>query len=325
MGNVHHSGMATRTTPLPGGLDPAVRTVLEYISGVEARPLRFVGPHVARGLLVAGAALDLPAPDSVVARDDAIELADRRIPIRIYTPDGAPRGTVLFFHGGGFVLGDLESHHRLCGRLAAQSGARVVAVDYRLAPEHPFPAAVDDAAAAVDWVMLRLDELGGRGAGFAVAGDSAGGNLAAVVAQQAGEAVRERLRLQVLLYPATDMELTPELAPSMQEHAEGLFLTYDDMLWFREMYQPDVESPIASPARAASVHGLPRTLVITAEFDPLRDDGERYAALLREAEVDVTLHRYDGQIHGFLSMSALVGAAHQGMEEVSAAVRDALR
>jgi len=317
--------MATPATRLPGGLDPAVRTVLEYIAGVEARPLRFVGPDVARRLLAAGAALDLPAPESVTARDDAIELADRRIPIRVYTPAGAPRGTVLFFHGGGFVLGDLESHHRLCGRLAAQSGARVVAVDYRLAPEHPFPAAVDDAVAAVDWVMPRLDDLGGTGAGFVVAGDSAGGNLAAVVAQQAGDSVRDRLRLQVLLYPATDMGLTPDVAPSMQENSEGMFLTYDDMLWFREMYQPDVESPIASPARAASVHGLPSTLVITAEFDPLRDDGERYAALLREAGVDVTLHRYDGQIHGFLSMSALVGAAHAGMEEVSAAVRDALR
>src|SRR6202023_1790268 len=207
--------MATPATRLPGGLDPAVRTVLEYIAGVEARPLRFVGPDVARRLLAAAAALDLPAPESVTAQDDAIELADRRIPIRIYTPAGAPRGTVLFFHGGGFVLGDLESHHRLCGRLAAQSGARVVAVDYRLAPEHPFPAATDDAAAAVDWGMPRLDELGGAGAGFVVAGDSAGGNLAAVVAQQAGDSVRDRLRLQVLLYPATDMGLTPGVAPSM--------------------------------------------------------------------------------------------------------------
>jgi acetyl esterase len=325
MQNVHHSVMATNRTQLPGGLDPSVRTVLEYIAGVEARPLRFVGPEVARRLLAAGAALDLPAPDSVVARDDVIALADRRIPIRVYTPAGAPRGTVLFFHGGGFVMGDLESHHRLCGRLAAQSGARVVAVDYRLAPEHPFPAAVEDAVAAIEWVMPRLDELGGDGAGLAVAGDSAGGNLAAVVAQQSGDSVRERLRLQVLLYPATDMGLTPDVAPSMQENADGMFLTFDDMLWFTEMYQPDVESPLASPARAASLRGLPRTLVITAEFDPLRDDGERYAALLREAGVDVTLHRYDGQIHGFLSMSALVGAAHAGMEEVSAAVRDALR
>jgi acetyl esterase len=111
----------------------------------------------------------------------------------------------------------------------------------------------------------------------------------------------------------------------MQANAEGMFLTFDDMLWFSEMYQPDVESPLASPARADSLRDLPRTLVITAEFDPLRDDGERYAALLRDAGVDVTLHRYDGQIHGFLSMSALVGAAHAGMEEVSAAVRDALR
>src|ERR1700724_4645455 len=150
--------MATPATRLPGGLAPAVRTVLDYIAGVEARPLRFVGPDVARRLLAAGAALDLPAPESVTAQDDGIELADRRIPIRIYTPEGTPRGTVLFFHGGGFVLGDLESHHRLCGRLAAQSGARVVAVDYRLAPEDPFPAATDDSAAGGGLGIPRLAE-----------------------------------------------------------------------------------------------------------------------------------------------------------------------
>src|ERR1700674_2675359 len=118
--------MATPATRLPGGLDPSVRTVLEYIAGMQARPLRFVGPDVARRLLAAGAALDLPAPDSVTAHDDAIELTDRRISIRIYAPEGTPRGTVLFFHGGGFVLGVLESQHRLCGRLAAHSGARLV-------------------------------------------------------------------------------------------------------------------------------------------------------------------------------------------------------
>src|ERR1700694_4186826 len=157
--------MATPATRLPGGLDPAVRTVVEYIAGVEARPLRFVGPDVARRLLAAGAALDLPAPDSVTAQDDAIELADRRIPIRIYAPEGTPRGTVLFSDGGGFVLGDLESHHRLCGRLAAQSGARVVAVDYRLAPEYPFPAAGGDAAAAGGWGVARPGEVGGGGGG----------------------------------------------------------------------------------------------------------------------------------------------------------------
>ena len=316
--------MTTLDPPLPKGLDPSLLPVLNYIAGLDLGPRHIDGPEPARRALDNGAVLDAPVPDGVSILDDAFVAGDRSIPLRVYTPPGTPRGTVLFFHGGGFVLGSLESHHRLCGRLAAQAGSTVVSVAYRLAPEHRFPAAVEDALASLEWLVPRLDSLGGDGSGFAVAGDSAGGNLAAVLAQQATGQARDRLRLQVLMYPVTDMMATPELMPSLRENATGLFLTLEDMVWFNEMYRPAADSPLASPARAATLRGLAPALIITAEFDPLRDDGERYAALLRDAGVSVTMHRYEGQIHGFVSMAALVAAAHTAMEEIAAAVRQAV-
>ncbi|MBV9101291.1 MAG: alpha/beta hydrolase [Candidatus Dormibacteraeota bacterium] len=316
--------MDADTAPLPAGLDPAARTVLDYIAHAEPRPLREVGAAQARIALDRGAVLDLPVPDTVTVRADTIAADGRAIPVRVYEPGNTARGTVLFFHGGGFTIGSLDSHERLCGRLAAQSGCTVVSVAYRLAPEHPFPAAVHDALAALVWVLPRLDTLGGAGSGLAVVGDSAGGNLAAVVAHNANADARRRLRLQVLLYPVTDMTADEERYPSMRENATGLFLTYDDMRWFHEQYAADAESPLTSPALAESLAGLPRALVITAEFDPLRDQGEHYAELMRAAGVDVTLRRYDGQIHGFLSMSALVPAARIAMDELAADVRAAL-
>lgn len=316
--------MPDESASLPAGLDSAARTVLEYIARTEPRPLREVGAAVARIALDRGAVLDLPVPDDVSVRSEAVASEHGEIAVRVYVPTSKPRGTVLFFHGGGFVIGSLDSHERLCGRLASQSHATVVSVGYRLAPEHPFPAAVEDAQAALAWVLPRLDELGGADSGLAVAGDSAGGNLAAVVAQTAGEDARKRLCLQVLLYPVTDMTATPEQYPSMQENATGLFLTYDDMVWFHEQYATDESSPLASPALAASLTGLPRAIVITAEFDPLRDQGEHYADLLRAAGVEVTLRRYNGQIHGFLSMSAFVPAARAAMGDLAAEIRAAL-
>ena len=309
---------------LPDGLDPGVRPVLEYIARVH-RPWREAGHIAGRQALEAAAIFDRPMPPSVHAVDDAIALADRNIPIRVYTPGGSPRGVILFFHGGGFVLGGLQTHHALCGRLAHEASATLIAVDYRLAPENPFPAAVDDALAALEWLTPQIDRIGGEAAGCAIVGDSAGGNLAAVATQHAAASGNERVRLQVLIYPVTDFTITPDVAPSLLSNADGLFLTLDDMRWFNDMYRPERESPLASPARATSLQGLPRTLVITAEFDPLRDDGERYASLLQRAGVDVTLRRYGGQIHGFMSMSALVSAADDALKEVAGAIQHAVR
>lgn len=315
--------METQLTGLPAGLDPQVGPILGFIAANHPGSLREAGPERARESLERGVLLDRPVPESVDVASDAIALPDRRIEVRTYTPPSA-RGTVLFFHGGGWVLGSLDTHHSLCGRLAAEAGAAVVSVGYRVAPEAPFPAAVDDALAALEWIGERLDAIGGEGSGLAVAGDSAGGNLAAVLAQQARGRVRERLRLQLLIYPVTDVHDAALTYASAQENATGMFLTLEDMVWFSDQYQPDPESPLASPARAESLEGLPPALIITAQYDPLRDDGERYAELLRAAGVNVRLHRYDGQIHGFMSMSAFVDAANTAMQEVAAAVRAAV-
>jgi acetyl esterase len=313
----------TRSVDLPEGLDAQLRPILQMIAMSNPVSLREATVEEARLALERGVVLDKPVPDGVAIRNDRIHLAGRTIPVRVFTPSPSGRGAVLFMHGGGFVLGSLDTHHALCGRLAAMSGATVVSVGYRLAPEHPFPAAVDDALAALDWVRDRAEDLGGDG-GLVVAGDSAGGNLAAVIAQQSRLRPGPALRLQVLMYPVTDLTAGAKHRPSVRENASGLFLTLDDMRWFDEQYQADVGSPLASPAVAESFAGLPPALVITAEFDPLRDDGEHYAELLRAAGVDVRLRRYPGQIHGFMSMSAFVAAADSAMHEVASAVRDAV-
>ncbi|HJQ43784.1 MAG TPA: alpha/beta hydrolase [Jatrophihabitantaceae bacterium] len=241
------------------------------------------------------------------------------IPARVYRPDAdGPLPTVVFFHGGGFVIGDLDTHDAVCRLLCRDAGVVVVSVDYRLAPEHPFPAAVDDAYAALRWVAGHVDDYGADGARIAVAGDSAGGNLAAVSAQQA---VADGLPLaaQVLIYPTVDMLND---YPSRTENAEGYFMSLADALWFAEKYVgiPEDEArasgvltdPRLSPLLAESLEGLAPAIVVTAEFDVLRDEGNAYAAALEKAGVPVVHRELPGLIHGFY-----------GMEGFSPAVADA--
>jgi acetyl esterase len=227
----------------------------------------------------------------------------------------------VYFHGGGWVIGSLDTHENLCKALANRSGARVVSVDYRLAPEHPWPAAPEDCYAVVRHVAECGSQFGIDGARLAVGGDSAGGNLAAVVALMARDRKGPVLRHQVLLYPVVDHDFD---RPSYRENADGYLLTRDAMRWFWQQYVADParrSEGYASPQRAEKLEGLPSATVITAEFDPLRDEGEAYAERLRAAGVAVAATRYDGQIHGFASLLDLLDAGKRAVDQIGATLR----
>ena len=251
-------------------------------------------------------------PEDVVpvgsVEDTTVAGADGDRPARVYRPTGeGPFPTVALFHGGGFVIGDLDTHDNMARTLCRDVGAVVVSVDYRLAPEHPFPAGVEDCLAATRWLLERLDEYGGDGR-LAVAGDSAGGNLAAVVSQHV-----PGLAAQFLVYPTTD---GPGDYPSRDENGTGYFLDVPTMLWFSEHYASgnDYTDPRLSPLRG-SLEGLPPAVVVTAEFDPLRDEGEAYAAALAAAGVEVVSRRYDGMIHGFIDMGPFSAGARSAVAD----------
>jgi acetyl esterase len=221
------------------------------------------------------------------------------------------------------VIGDLESHDTVCHRLAAGVPAVVVSVDYRLAPEHRFPAAVDDCDAATIWVSEHAADLGADTARVAVAGDSAGGNLAAVVSRRSRDRGGPPIVFQLLIYPGTDMTRS---LPSHVENGSGYLLDSDTMTWFLGNYLDgaDERHPDASPLFVEDLSGLPPALVVTAEFDPLRDEGEAYAERLADAGVEVTLSRYDGMIHGFYGLDSVFSSARQATEETITALQKAL-
>jgi acetyl esterase len=245
------------------------------------------------------------------------------IPVVVYTPEGGsdaagPLPLLLFLHGGGFFLGSPHSHGPVARELAARAGRVVVSVDYRLTPEHAFPAAVDDCYAALQWVAEHAGELGGDPAHLAVAGDSAGGNLTAVLALRARDEGGPAIEAQALIYPVTDSACD---TISMRDNAEGYMLTADAMEWMWGMYVPDEAGrshAYVSPLRAPDVSGLPRAIVITAEFDPLRDEGEAYAARLVDAGVPVQQVRFDGMIHGFVQMLNVTPRAGEAIDLVVA-------
>jgi acetyl esterase len=261
------------------------------------------------------------APEPVHAVDDL--LADGPhgpIAIRRYLPtDERDLPAVVWIHGGGFVCGDVPSYDLVARRLAAESGAAVFSVDYRLAPEHPFPIPLDDCHAALAWIVAQAHELGIDGSRVAVAGDSAGGNLSAAVALRSRIEGPE-LRAQVLIYPVIDPGCATK---SMVENATGYMLTADSMREMWGFYLDGISPNDAFFAvdKAADLSGLPPALVLTAEFDPLRDEGEHYASLLDAADVDTKVVRYDGMIHGFLGMRELVPAANEAMAEAAAFLR----
>ena len=243
--------------------------------------------------------------------------------LRLYRPSEAPDLPILvWLHGGGWTIGDIETSDGTCRALANASGVAVISVEYRLAPEHPFPAAVEDCWAALQWVSAHGTELGLDTGRLAVGGDSAGGNLAAVVSLLAREAGGPPIRFQLLVYPATDGRLK---WPSLSENAKGYFMTSEDVEWFYQQYAPpDREDWRMSPLLAADHSELPSALIITAEFDPIRDEGEAYASALAEDGVTAGLVRFEGMIHGFFGMHATVDAARRAMDQAGAALREAM-
>lgn len=247
------------------------------------------------------------------------------IPVRIYRPSNEPNLPVtLFFHGGWFVIGDLESHDSLARSLANASESVVVAVDYRLAPEHPFPAAINDAYKALTWVAENGKILGADSGRIAVAGDSAGGNIAAVVARKAKESGLTQVRYQVLIYPVTDSSFS---TGSWEEFAEGPVITRKASQQAFNMYvagSEDLQNPDIAPLLAGNVNGLPPAMVIIGEYDPLRDEGLAYAEKLIKAGVDVKLIHYRGMPHGFVQSAALIDAGKDAIAEMGTAIRKAL-
>jgi acetyl esterase len=247
------------------------------------------------------------------------------IPVRVYTPRGeGPFAVLVYFHGGGWVVGDLDTQDMICRGLCFGAGCVVVSVDYRLAPEHPFPAAIDDAFAATAWVAANASHIGGDAARIAVGGDSAGGLLAGGVSLRARDEGGPALRGQVLFYASMNYELS-DLTPSMREFAEGPLLSVDDIEFFWHHYLPnpavDQHHPWASPARASDHSNLPPAFIGSAEIDPTRDAAERYGELLERAGVAVELHRYAGMPHGFVSWLGVIDGARRAVDDASAWLR----
>jgi len=306
-------------------LDAQVKMMLDQLAALGAPPLAESTPEMARAGMELSATVGRRPRTPPATTDRRIPGPAGEIPVRIYHPTATGRlPMVVFLHGGGFVMGSLATHDPLCQQIAAGVPAVVVSVDYRRAPENKFPAAVDDAEAATRWAAAHADELGADPDRVAIAGDSAGGNLAAVVARRLRDAGGPRLCFQLLAYPATDMTAS---SPSVRENAEGYLLTYADMLWFGEQYlrgPEDTTDPDASPLLVEDLSGLPPALVLTAEFDPLRDEGEAYARRLAEAGVPVRSVRYPGLIHGFLNIDGIVDAAAAAVDETIAELRRAL-
>ena len=305
-------------------LDPQAKAVLDQFASMGGPQFHEMSVAQARELILGMVAL-AGEPESVARVENrTVPGSAGQIPVRIYTPVGtAPFPVLVYFHGGGWVIGNLDTHDGICRSLANRVGCLVVSVDYRLAPEHTFPAAPEDCYAATRWLAEHAGSLGGDKGRIAVGGDSAGGNLAAVVALMARDRGGPKLAFQLLVYPATDTDFETR---SYRENSEGYFLTRADMVWFWNHYAPrdeDRRNPYAAPLRAASLRGLPPALVISAEFDPLCDDGDAYAARLREDGVPVRLSQQDGLIHGFFQMGAVIDRGRASVDEASRALKDA--
>jgi len=289
-------------------VDPQVQQLLDAIAAIGGAKTTAMSPQEARSGYEFMLSRPAPAEDAIATEDLCIAGPEGDVPVRIYRPPVQGAGpTVVFFHGGGWVIGSVNTHDAQARLTASGTGAVVVSVDYRLAPEHRFPAALDDCAAATQWALDHAKDLGGSVDAVAVAGDSAGGNLAAAVALRRRDNGERSLAAQLLIYPVTDAS---RATPSYAENAEGYFLDADTMRWFWSHYlggeAPTAESSIID---AAELGGLPPAVVVTAQYDPLRDEGNAYAQRLRKAGVDVTLIECPGLIHGFYGMTDYVGLA----------------
>ena len=299
-------------------LDPQVQKFLQQIGQMGLPSLPSLKPAQARDLVAQLRDRNLSPPAVARVEDRIFPSTSGNIPVRIYTPNSASLPLLVYFHGGGWVLGDLDGADYICRSLASHAECIVVSVDYRLAPEHKFPAAVEDAYAATSWVAQNASALNGDPTRIAVGGDSAGGNLAAVVCLMARDRGGPSLVYQLLIYPVTQYGFETQ---SYREYGQGGFgLTKDEMVWFWHHYLThavDGQNPYASPL-LASCHNLPPACIITAEYDVLRDEAETYAARLHEAGVEVRLWQYKGMIHNFMGLTSVLDRGKRTLVEISA-------
>ncbi|HIK11224.1 MAG TPA: alpha/beta hydrolase [Oscillatoriaceae cyanobacterium M33_DOE_052] len=313
-------------------LHPQVKALYQHLGQKKLPPLQELEPAAARELAATEGNFSPPPEPVARVENRTIRSAKRSIPgtggeikLRIYTPTGEnPLPLLVYFHGGGWVLGDLEIADSCCRHIANHAGCIVVSVDYRLAPEHKFPAAVEDCYTATEWVASYCTELGGDRRRIAIAGDSAGGNLAAAVTLMARSEPEISLCHQVLIYPVTHYNFNTE---SYRQYAHH-YLTKPAMTWYWHQYlstPADGENPLASPLLATDLTNLPPATIITAEYDILRDEAEAYGERLRQAGIPVTITRYDGMIHGFVSMGAFLDTAAVALTEITTALTGAFR
>jgi acetyl esterase len=307
-------------------LDPEIQPIVDLMEAAPGPPAHLV--PIAQGR----AAHDLETAEMSGPGEEVAEVRELSVPgpggpirVRLYRPlDDRPLPLVAYLHGGGWVMGTIDAFDPLCRALANASGALIASIDYRLAPEHPFPAAPDDARAAVRWLAANAEELGADPARLGIAGDSAGGNIAAVTARRLRDEGGPPLRFQALIYPACDSALD---TPSYRENGSGFGLDPESVKRYWQLYLDgaDGRQPDASPLQAPDLAGLPPAFVLTVHHDVLRDEGESYARALEAAGVPVTLRRYDGAVHGFFRWLARAELARRAVAEVGAALRAGLR
>jgi len=301
-------------------LDSATLKLLEQMAEGDGKPLHESTPDEARTLGSMFKELAGPGPEMQRVEDHTIEGQHGKATLRILVPIEKPRGVLVYYHGGGWVLGSIDESDTVGRKLAERTSCAVVLVEYRLAPEYRYPTAVDDSYAALEWVGQHLRDIAGQDVPLIVAGDSAGGNLAAVMAIRARDRNGPPIALQVLIYPVTDADFD---RPSYADPENELLLTRDGMIWFWDHYLPESSrrtEPDASPLHAENFSGLPPAVILTAEHDVLRDEGEAYAARLQEANVSIDLKRYVGQMHGFFTLLLLPGS-ELGFQQVVKAVK----
>ena len=305
-------------------LDPQAQRVIDAMAALNLKPVEESTPAEARESIRTRTAALGPFPDVAAVVDHRVPVSGGQIIVRAYSPGGpGPHPALVYYHGGGWVIGDLYSHDGLCRSITNAARCAVLSVDYRLAPESKYPVAVEDSYAALLWIVANAERLGIDRRRIAVGGDSAGGNLATVMALVARDRKGPRLALQVLIYPVTDHDLDTR---SYRENATGYVLTREGMRWFWNHYlarEAQGREPYASPLRASSLAGLPPALIITAEYDPLCDEGEAYAARLRDAGVPVTLTRYPGMFHGFVRLTNVLDKARTALDEIASSVQKA--